>query len=67
MQHEFRQHGVVSIYVDLVGRRSHVDASDRYNVSVSHPRLPELLPGYNRHYFDLHKFRDIINEIVLRR
>lgn len=67
MQHKFREHGIVSIHVDLVGRRSHVDASDRHNVSVSDARLREMLPSYDHRYFDLHKLRSILNEIVLWR
>lgn len=67
MWHEFREHGALSVYVDLAGRRSHVDAGHRRGVPVRDPRLPELLGSRNHHRLDLHKLRSIFDEVVLWR
>lgn len=67
MRHEFREHGALSVHVDLAGGRSHVDASDRGNVPVPNSWLPELLGGHNDRHFDLHQLRNILDKVVLRR
>lgn len=67
MRREFREHGALSIHVDLVDRRSHVDARHRRGVPVRGTRLPESLGDHNYHQPSLHKLRDIFNEALLRR
>jgi len=67
MRHEFRQHGALSVHVDLAGRSSHMDTCHRRGVPVRHPRMPELLGSHNYQHPDLHELRDIPDEIVLWR